>query len=685
MKNLRLLAALFLAFGSLFFVTPAHAQTLEEAQAALAAGQQELLLATQALSDANAALTSASATLTVARAAYEDPSNSSTVASTVQTATQQVVQNGEFNSTTGWSNVVASSSVYGTGASPLIYNGTLKGSYTSGIYIQQTGNFPAPTRQVTFSVDVWNYDTNEGNRVNSPDYYRIEFRTYAADGSRLNYYNLEVNQWHNNWITRGGTFTLSQDAVRWDIGFRMADGGFWAGAFGPTMDNVRLFATMTTGTPERTVVNAEVETAYNSALAAYNSAVATKAAAQTRYDAAVAAIPGLEAAVTALTPPWWQVQFNENDHVVIGAPTGFVFGVPTAWYGDPRGTCGVDVSAIVRPLVEGLSPATFAANNELFTDPCPGTVKVLRMRTPVVAAVTVPPVVETPSESPSPQPTEPQPLPEPSSSPSVDPTPAPSPSPTESPSPTTPPVEPSPEPSPSPAPSPEPQPTPTPEPETSPSPAPSPEITPSPSPSVDPSPEPTVEPEPVPVDPSPEVPAEPEPPVAPEPQPEPEVTPEPEPAVIPEEPVVEPVVPEEPVAPEPPSEVVADLLSVPVDELTTEQVETLVAAAMETFETAEQGSPEYQAALEALAVAADADDPEIPAELAAIPLVGEALGAALEVFNDLGNVGADMAPEVREAAEKVVVSAIIVTQVATSAAVSAAVASASSVSTRKIN
>ena len=76
---------------------------------------------------------------------------------------------------------------------------------------------------------------------------------------------------------------------------------------------------------------------------------------------------------------------------------------------------------------------------------------------------------------------------------------------------------------------------------------------------------------------------------------------------------------------------------------------------------------------------AEADDPELPEELAAIPLIGNVAGAVLDVFNDVGNVGADMSPEVREDSEKVVVAAVIVGQIAmtaTAAATSAAAAAA---------
>jgi hypothetical protein len=66
-------------------------------------------------------------------------------------------------------------------------------------------------------------------------------------------------------------------------------------------------------------------------------------------------------------------------------------------------------------------------------------------------------------------------------------------------------------------------------------------------------------------------------------------------------------------------------------------------------------------------------------ELAAIPLIGNVAGAAVEVFNALGNAGADMSPQVREQSEKVVVASVIVANIAitaTSAATSAAAVAA---------
>jgi hypothetical protein len=765
--------------------------TLEEAQAALVLAQQEVISASAEVQSASNQVSISSAIKDSAEASYSDAvaaweATKVTVSGTSTTTTQNVVQNGTFDSTANWSNVMASSTVYTGGSSPIIYNNTLKGSYTAGVYIQQTGTFPSPTRQVTFAVDVWNYDTNEGNRINNPDYYRIEFRTYDAAGNRLNYYNIEWSQWHDYWITRGGTYTLSADAVRWDIGFRLQDSGYWAGAFGPVMDNVRLFATMTTSTPD-TYTYGEAETAakdsayqvLQTAQADLDRDAAALATAQNRLTAAIAEVARLEALIIELTPhlnaptnltavinganvdlswtapeanlsgvtveryaimwsttnfesngwgwvhdqtnisipldilnqygglgnvfqfairadndtqaiysprsniasvqttepEWWMISFNENETVTIGSPAGYVFAIPRAWYGTPDGMCGIDVSLTVSGIITGNSTASFVANNDLFTDPCPGWGKVLRLSTPITPVIQTTPTPEPTTESsqsePAPQPTQ---SPEPSS------TPTPTPSPTETAQP-----QPQPQPEPSPQPIPEPSQTPVPV-------EPVPIETPEPQPSEEPSPEPTLEPTPEQTEPEHEITNEPTPEPSPEePEPAPTVDQEPTPTQTPEPtPSEEPetIVPEEePVKVEIEEEIsaenienlVEELAEVVPQELTEQQQELIVEAAMEVFASAEQGSPEYEAALDALLVVAQADDVVLDEALAAVPLIGNVAGAAVEVFNAIGNAGSDMSPQVREQSEKVVIGAIIVGQVAmtaTAAATSAAAAAA---------
>ena len=266
---------------------------------------------------------------------------------------------------------------------------------------------------------------------------------------------------------------------------------------------------------------------------------------------------------------------------------------------------------------------------------------------------TVSPEVE-PSPEPEPEPT-PEPSPEPTPEETPEPTPVPSedvvPAPTET-------TQPQPEPIPSPTPSPEPEPSPAPEEE----------------PVVAP---PTEEPQP-----QPEISDDPEPVDTPEPQPE-IIAPEPEVEITPEEPslsspnlesepvVEEPVSPVEPVS-EPvmpisipevePQETIEDILD--NDTISIEQAAELVDMAHEVLETSEKGSEEYEEALEALALAATADDIELDEEIAAIPVVGAIAQGLVDIVNFADNVGADMAPETRETAEETVIAAVIVGQVA---------------------
>jgi hypothetical protein len=115
-----------------------------------------------------------------------------------------------------------------------------------------------------------------------------------------------------------------------------------------------------------------------------------------------------------------------------------------------------------------------------------------------------------------------------------------------------------------------------------------------------------------------------------------------------------------------------DLTTVDPTELTPEQAEQLVAAALETFETAVEGSPEYEQALDALFLAAQQDDIQVDPTLASIPGVGEAAKAVVAIFNLIGNVGADISPEKRKEAQTLVVTTLVVGQIAQAAAMASA-------------
>ncbi len=181
-------------------------------------------------------------------------------------------------------------------------------------------------------------------------------------------------------------------------------------------------------------------------------------------------------------------------------------------------------------------------------------------------------------------------------------------------------------------------------------------------------PEPSLDPEPT---------VEPTPTYAPEPEPEPEPQPQPseEPTEEPMQPSPEPT-PEssvEPMEPSPSPE------ETPEPQLPVEEEQVLPVEEKPSIEPPVIDEPilSQEQVLQQLAEEAEADDPEVPEELAAIPLIGNAAVAILEAFNALGNIGADMAPEVREKSEKVVVGAIIASQIAQVAAASSVAASAS--------
>ena len=234
-------------------------------------------------------------------------------------------------------------------------------------------------------------------------------------------------------------------------------------------------------------------------------------------------------------------------------------------------------------------------------------------------------------------------------------------------------VPPAPEPTPTPEPTPEPSPEPTPEPTPTPSPTPTPEPTesPTPQPTEQPTPEPTQEPEPQPEPTITQQPQEPEPTILPTTEPE-EPLEEPflsEPTPIEEEPITS--AEDLPVELSPEELMEVDLAQIDGTDLTLEQAEALIEASLEILETAEQGSQEYEQALDALYLASQQDDIVLDEELASIPLLGDALAGAIDLVNALGNAGSDMSPQVRETSEDVVVAAVIAGQVATVATMAA--------------
>jgi hypothetical protein len=284
--------------------------------------------------------------------------------------------------------------------------------------------------------------------------------------------------------------------------------------------------------------------------------------------------------------------------------------------------------------------------------------------------------------------------PSPSVEPETTPLPSPSPESSQSPSPT-PTPEPNPEPSstPSPVPTVEPEPTPAPAPQPVPQPEPQPQPEPAPAPAPAPRPEPIVIPDP------PPLPVEPPPAVEPEPE-EPPVVEEPAPEPPPEAPEAPPAPAEEPPAPAPepveePSPPVNEE-EPPVPPVVEEQSEptesTLPEPSPEPLQpsvpdTAPEPPSVHSVDLESLAPSTPVELDNgvvVTAEVAiAVALLQDPAALLQEIFTDpgaalaaIGNVGADLPPEVRETAEEVIVSAIIAGGVATQAAAGAAATAA---------
>jgi hypothetical protein len=146
----------------------------------------------------------------------------------------------------------------------------------------------------------------------------------------------------------------------------------------------------------------------------------------------------------------------------------------------------------------------------------------------------------------------------------------------------------------------------------------------------------------------------------------------------PTEVIVQPIPEPDPTATPEPSqpELPVNVETVDPQSLTSTQVEELKTVANEILNNSEQGSPEYQQALTALFVAAQADDIVVNEELASVPVLGATVVALTDAINFMGNVGSDMSPKVREESKKVVVTAVVAVGAAVNAATGAALTAA---------
>jgi hypothetical protein len=313
---------------------------------------------------------------------------------------------------------------------------------------------------------------------------------------------------------------------------------------------------------------------------------------------------------------WWVLpQQMPDTHFILNVSEG---GFQVDGTYRPYGTLTGDTTSIVitaQIQTDGTVAYTYAVDGPLAGNErtgarlTDGTVVPLEQAN--IIEVEEPPVLE--PEPVAPEPVEPEPVP-------VDPVPEP------------PVVDPAPAPSPEPQPQPEPLPRPLPLPEP---------------------PAPVPAPEPVPVEEEPPAPA-PEPPVEEPPAPP---TPEPEPELPPTEPAPAPEpAPEAPAVDEPEEE--STPLEPPVVSVEDVNLESLAPNTPVELANGVVVTAQVAMAVELL---------QNPAEFVQNLLTDP--GAALEA---LGSVGADLPPEVREEAEKVIVAAVIAGNIATQAAATAA-------------
>jgi hypothetical protein len=424
LRKLRIFAALFVAtyaaFFPLLYPTPASAAlptyyTLGEYNAAISAAQSAVDSATAEVASAQAAVN--------ASAVYH--------ASDSSTSQVNVVVNGTFDDASAWSSIgMGDNSTIINSNIARVYNGVLIGSYNYNNFMLQTGTFPSPTRQVTFTYDMSNNNFNDGARPQA-DMYRVEFRTYSANGTRLNYYNTGNRSDTFGWTTFTATYDLPEDAVTWDIGFRLADSGFWNGNFAGSIDNVRLVTNAVTTTPAYTTYDQNL-------VAILNQKISALAAAQ----AALAAIPPI-----AINAPSQLVATSDTSTVTLNwaapatnlIPERYAISWTTEGYngwGIATGNAG-DATALNTFINIDVSVVAQAGLGKTYTFTIRSDHDTARMYSGVSNSVSVYLPAPTTTVVPSPSPEEPStpPSPSPSTTPQPSPEPSVTPSPTTEPSP----------------------------------------------------------------------------------------------------------------------------------------------------------------------------------------------------------------------------------------------------------
>ena len=331
-----------------------------------------------------------------------------------------LITNGTFDGSTGWT-------ILQNGGSGLAFPGALIFSYDQGSVSQTVPATPGQTLNASFTVD-----NSQANRIGPGDPIPDTWTATLSSGGTVS----EVTRSVAHGLE---TFSLSvlvpQGASAATLTFSGKDFGFWAGNYGPAVDNVTMSATApalpitpanngcgpypavsVTGTIGGPIWGSNPYTDdSNLAAAAVHAgliAPGETAIIQPYLVDNYPSYPGSTA--NGITTSDWNgswcgyrikilgedpttsAKVWENEILTLEAPAGSVFtGIQFMSYGTPSGEngnysidqgCHATLSATQQSALLGSNTLVIGANNSVFGDPCPGTGKWLA----VVASYSTP-------------------------------------------------------------------------------------------------------------------------------------------------------------------------------------------------------------------------------------------------------------------------------------------------------
>jgi hypothetical protein len=148
-------------------------------------------------------------------------------------ANSNLLTNGGFDGSTGWA-------VIQNGGSGVLFNGALRFSYQTGAVSQTVSVSPGQTLNVSFTVD-----NSQSNRVGAGDPISDTWTATLSSGETASSVTRSVAHGLETFSLSITTPAGSSDAT---LTFSGIDNGYWAGHYGPVVDNAVLTATNPTTT-----------------------------------------------------------------------------------------------------------------------------------------------------------------------------------------------------------------------------------------------------------------------------------------------------------------------------------------------------------------------------------------------------------------------------------------------------